>query len=129
MSQQSRRKKVKRLALTIPTVWAIPVVSTVILPAHAQTSPCGAPEGCYQLPEGGSTNSFFWPGGSEAFLATTYSDANCEESFSTELIAAAADAEQAEELLTAASEPCEPPAQEVPVLNPPPGGCRFFDCD
>ncbi len=38
MTQQPRRKVLKGLAITLPTAWATPVVESVILPAHAETS-------------------------------------------------------------------------------------------
>ncbi len=38
MNKKSRRNVVKGLAITVPVVWAKPVVETVIFPAHAQTT-------------------------------------------------------------------------------------------
>ena len=40
MAQESRRKVLKGLAVTVPAVWATPVVESIILPAHAGFS-CG----------------------------------------------------------------------------------------
>ncbi len=40
MTQESRRKVLKGLAVTVPAVWATPVVESIILPAHAGFS-CG----------------------------------------------------------------------------------------
>lgn len=130
MSQTPRRRTLKNLALVLPAAWATPVVTSVVLPAHAQTSTCGAPEGCYRSP-GGSSQSFFWPGGTGPFVVQKYSDLDCtegEESFD-ELMVAAVDAGQAEALLSASSEPCDLPVFEEVVENPPASGCRFFSCD
>jgi hypothetical protein len=38
MSRSSRRKLLKGIALSLPAAWSAPVVQSVILPAHAQTS-------------------------------------------------------------------------------------------
>ena len=38
MNKESRRKLLKGLALGVPAVWAKPIVDSVLLPAHAQTS-------------------------------------------------------------------------------------------
>ena len=38
MTKQSRRKVLKGLAVTLPAVWATPLVESVVLPAHANTS-------------------------------------------------------------------------------------------
>ena len=35
MTQKTRRKVLKGLAVTIPAAWTTPVVESVILPAHA----------------------------------------------------------------------------------------------
>lgn len=41
MTQQSRRKVVKGIAISLPAVWATPVVESVLAPAHARMSECG----------------------------------------------------------------------------------------
>ena len=42
MKTQKRRNALKLLAVGAPVVWAKPIVSSVILPVHAETSPnCG----------------------------------------------------------------------------------------
>ena len=59
MTEKSRRKVLKGLAVTLPAIWATPVVESVILPAHAAASCsenieelCGdlpdTLEGCYE---------------------------------------------------------------------------------
>lgn len=39
MTRKSRRKVLKDLAITLPAAWSTPMVESIILPAHAQTSP------------------------------------------------------------------------------------------
>ena len=39
MTQESRRKVLKGLAVTIPAAWTTPVVESIVTPAHAGTSP------------------------------------------------------------------------------------------
>ena len=39
MKQELRRKVIKGLVITLPAIWVTPVVESVILPAHAGTSP------------------------------------------------------------------------------------------
>ncbi|MDA9983328.1 hypothetical protein N9H39_11535 [Gammaproteobacteria bacterium] len=43
MTKESRRNVLKGLAVTVPAVWATPVVESIILPAHAGIS-CGGLE-------------------------------------------------------------------------------------
>ncbi len=38
MAEKSRRKLIKGLGISIPTVWAAPIIEAVILPAHAETT-------------------------------------------------------------------------------------------
>ena len=38
MAEKSRRKLIKGLGISIPTVWAAPIIEAVVLPAHAQTT-------------------------------------------------------------------------------------------
>ena len=64
---QRCRRILQRLTAALPAVWTAPVVMSVVLPAHAQTSgessesdTCTAPAGCYDFATSGSFN---WPGG------------------------------------------------------------------
>lgn len=62
---KNRRGLLKGLA--VGSVWATPVVSSVVLPVHAATSQCSLPAGNYCLtyefgPALGSSN-IDWPGG------------------------------------------------------------------
>lgn len=41
MAKNTRRNLLKGLAVSAPAAWTTPFVTSVILPAHAQTSPCG----------------------------------------------------------------------------------------
>lgn len=41
MPQPSRRHALKGLAVAIPAAWTTPVIQSISLPAHAQTSPAG----------------------------------------------------------------------------------------
>ena len=45
MTKKSRRKALKGLAISVPAVWAKPVLDSVVLPAHASTT-CD-PSGCF----------------------------------------------------------------------------------
>jgi hypothetical protein len=51
MSRSSRRNLLKGIALSFPAAWSAPVVQSVILPAHAQTS--GGDNGSEPVPENG----------------------------------------------------------------------------
>lgn len=46
MTKQSRRNLLKGLAVSAPAAWSTPLVTSVILPAHAQTSPCDPSLSC-----------------------------------------------------------------------------------
>ena len=50
MAEKSRRKLIKGLGISIPTVWAAPIIDAVILPAHAQTSVCPDCDDIYCTP-------------------------------------------------------------------------------
>lgn len=59
MTKQSRRNLLKGLAVSAPAAWSTPLVTSVILPAHAQTSPCDPSLSCstddpVRAPGGGS---------------------------------------------------------------------------
>lgn len=59
MTRQSRRRVLKGLAVTLPATWATPMVKSVLLPAHAQTSGiCGIYAASLENPSytGGSDN-------------------------------------------------------------------------
>lgn len=42
MTQKTRRRALKGLAITVPAAWTAPIVNSVILPVHAQMSPISA---------------------------------------------------------------------------------------
>lgn len=46
MTQESRRRALKGLAITVPATWTAPIINSVILPAHAQMSPISATIDC-----------------------------------------------------------------------------------
>lgn len=46
MTQETRRRALKGLAITVPAAWTAPIVNSVILPAHAQMSPISATIDC-----------------------------------------------------------------------------------
>lgn len=122
MSQNSRRRLLQGLVVTLPAAWSRPIVESIVLPAHAQTSPvqCSAEPGCYTV-EGGS---FQWPGGTGPAEVDGFESAGCEgESDFTVNIVVAANAEEAAELL-----PCSTPSELVtePPLS---GDCSFFFCE
>ena len=68
MTQESRRKVLKGIAVTLPATWITPVVESVILPAHAGGSPgeCSAAASCYEGIDLVCCGIFYvgWPGGS-----------------------------------------------------------------
>ena len=54
MKEKNRRQALKVLAVGAPAVWAKPIVDSIVLPVHAETSCVG---GCYQdIGEG----SWYW---------------------------------------------------------------------
>lgn len=127
MTQKLRRTTLKSLALTLPAAWIAPIVQSVVLPAHAQTSACSAPRGCYQYD---STNSFHWPGGAGKATVTYYiNSTDCGNettptSAGTDSVAVAASTEEASALLG-----CDAVAiRSIPTVPELTGGCRFFGC-
>lgn len=67
MTKEHRRKILKGLAVTLPAAWSAPLVKSVVLPAHAQTSQCEAPPGCYTIGAGNNESSFSMAGRSGTF--------------------------------------------------------------
>lgn len=126
MTQKSRRRVLGGLGLALPAAWINPVVETVVLPVHAQTSGCGAPEGCYAF----GAQSFSWPGGMGPFevpLFGSNNDCDGEPTFLVLIVVAANVAEAAEAFQ---GFDCPGAAFELPPVTPaPPAGCSFFSCN
>ena len=66
----TRRQLLKRLGVGLPVAWMTPVVSSVVLPAHAQTSPPPPPPPPPQMFDIGDTG----PGGGIVFYLESGSD-------------------------------------------------------
>jgi hypothetical protein len=126
LSQESRRKLLKGLALALPAAWTTPVVESIVLPAHAQTSPaCDAPPGCYDIPE--FAQSFDWPGGAGPETVDVFEELGCEgDPFVTQPQIVVADSLEAAQNALG----CEGGlvAQEFETDPPLAGGCSFFAC-
>ncbi len=123
MTRESRRRLLMGLGLALPTTWFRPIVETVVLPAHAQTSSpeCSAPEGCY-LFEGGS---FSWPGGAGpetdlVFYQGEGGGCQGEGEISGAVLVVAANLAEAMEAVGGAT------LEELPIDPAPPSGCSLF---
>lgn len=127
MSHKTRRRVLSGLGLAFPAAWIHPVIETVVLPAHAQTSGCAAPEGCYTF---SVVQSFSWPGGMGPFEVPLFgSNDSCEgDPTFTVLVVVAADVAEAAEAFQGFD--CPGAAFELPPTTPaPPAGCSFFSCN
>lgn len=129
-TERNRRILLQGLAISLPVAWSRPVVETVVLPAHAATSPedsgpvdCSAEAGCYTATE--FDQAFLWPGGAgpasaDNFEASDSCDGDPRGSF---FLVVASDIDEA-------AERC--PDGRVPEpfdTDPPPAtGCGFFRC-
>lgn len=129
MNRDNRRTLLKGVAITLPAAWAPPVVNSIVLPAHAQTSPdgCAADADCYAATT--ADLSFDWPGGSGPFTVTTFEGAVCggEPFPGGSVIVVAASFEEAVDALSCddLAEGFEAfPLETVPPLT----GCSFFVC-
>lgn len=130
MRETNRRRMLKGLALSVPAAWTPPLVKSVILPAHAQTSGCDAPRGCYSV--GGGTY-FPWPGGIGPYkVSGQHSNASADCSNCTcdipggSLTIVAATSLEAGYLLLGCEEGYAPvPVETTPAL---PSGCMFYAC-
>jgi hypothetical protein len=120
MTQNSRRRVLKGLAISLPATWSAPLVKSVLLPAHAQTSGCYAPEGCYQFLN--QNESFHWPGGTGYRLLTLFADADCfvGSAVAPLRVALAASNAEAKALLGIP----DPELEET--VPQPEGGCSFY---
>jgi hypothetical protein len=128
MTQNSRRALLKGLAVTLPAAWSRPIVESVVLPAHAQTSEgCSADAGCYSYTSGERGLSFNWPGGGGARTLDIIDGRSCDDNteFTASVVLAASGAE-AESLAT-----CDGSGEvlvQVATEPPAPDGCNFFVC-
>lgn len=130
----SRRRTLKRLAsggavagvvAAAPSRWTRPVVESVVLPVHAQTSATGciAPEGCYEVGEFGAT--LYWPGGGPGpFDVEIYDGPGCDGSGFFLPMVVASSLEEAEALLS-----CGPLGAIALPTEPPSDGCLFYQCE
>lgn len=132
MSQESRRKLLKGLAVTLPAAWTTPMVESIVLPAHAQTSPGGCRPSirCFAFEVGEGDLSFEWPGGLgpeeevDLFEGPECDGSEAGPSATTHLVVA--------ESLEAAQDalPCDSgevvEIETVPALD---SGCSFYRCD
>jgi hypothetical protein len=123
MTQESRRALVKGLAVTLPAAWTAPVVESIILPAHAQTSPggCGAPEGCFRFED----QSFSWPGGTgpEDVVLIDNDDCTGDPMPGGRMVLV-----ESFEAAAQALGPCEGFLEVLATDPSPGGGCSFFIC-
>lgn len=117
MTQKSRRRALKGIAVTLPAAWSPPLVKSVVLPAHAQATGCAAPEDCYETDDG----SFAWPGGGGLRVVTVFSSSDCDGTGRTSRIVAAPDQETAGLL-------CDGPVSGALATDPEVPGCSFFAC-
>lgn len=123
MTRESRRQVLKGLGLVLPVAWNRPVIETVVLPVHAQTSSpgCSAPVGCYNYAMG----SFTWPGGTGPLTALSFylgvDDCQGESGLQgTVVLVVAANQSEAEEAVGGGT------VQELPTDPAPSPGCSFF---
>ncbi len=114
----------------MPAAWSRPIVESVVLPAHAQTSEpegCSADAGCYSYVFGGSTSSFNWPGGGGAQTLDIIDGGSCDDSpVDTTAVVLAESQAEAESLAT-----CDGAGEvliQVTTEPPAPDGCSFFIC-
>ncbi|MEM7194570.1 MAG: hypothetical protein AAF402_06450 [Pseudomonadota bacterium] len=133
----SKRRNVLKTVIASSAVvssWSKPVIDSVVIPAHAQTTDtsgepsedttCSAPAGCYRV-DGGVVGSFAWAGGAGPQLVEpVLGSANCIGDSEGEILVAVADS------LESAASLLGQPAQfvrELPPVSPAPqGGCAFY---
>ena len=128
MAGKSRRKLIKGLGISVPTVWAAPVIEALVLPVHAQTTgECSVSEDCFES----DTNQelfFDWPGGTAAD-DVVFRRGGC--SGSTRLIGPvvlAHDPDEAADLFSELLQEDIPTIQVLLLLASPEGagGCNFY---
>lgn len=120
--KQDRRRILKGLAVTLPAVWTAPMVKSVVLPAHAQTSQCAAAAGCYNE-AGAQPFSFYWPGGVGPHTIVEVQGADCSGSnLGPGILVVASSPQEAASLLSCS------PTGPVPTVDPLPEGCNFYVC-
>ena len=126
MTCKSRRTALKGLALTLPAAWAAPVVKSVVLPAHAQTSGCYAPEGCYLFSSQGG-GSFSWPGGMGPATVPIWNVPGCPNVTPNDFVdlAIATSRREAAVLLGCGQNGLP---FSLPTNAPLPEGCEFYYC-
>jgi hypothetical protein len=131
MTQKTRRKTLKGLAITVPTVWSAPIIQSITLPAHAgmtveevpeEPVACSAPANCYVgLVTADGQFSVMWPGGSGSNASVEYWEGpNCDgDTDGAGPMAIASSADEAKLLLG-----CD----LVLELAETGGGCSIWEC-
>ena len=125
---KSKRNLVKTLGVASVGLasWKKPVVDSISLPAHAQTTGCTLPAGCYEI-ESDGFSFITWDGGVGPHSVPFHELPGCNGlAFVTEeRFVLAPDLESALELLPECQ---EPPMIDV-VLADLPSGCRLWSCE
>ena len=81
IAELSRRYLLKCLGISIPTVWATPIIEALVLPAYAATTgECSVPTNCFQ--SAANPEIFFeWPGGTGLAEDVAFYTASCSGEF------------------------------------------------
>lgn len=109
--KKSKRDVLKGLAAG--SVWSAPVVSSIVLPAHASTTMQGAPAGCYTAIPESEDISLSWPGGTGPHCVEVRSGLTCTgDLLDTEIYVAAETLSEAIEL---GGQLVEPTSSSSPV--------------
>jgi hypothetical protein len=128
VSKESRRKLLKGLAVTLPAAWTTPLVESIVLPAHAETSPgdCSAPADCYAFQANLDDWSFEWPGGPGPEVVDIYEGRECSgEPIPVDReVVVAESLEAAQEILTCSFGE----VFEIETVPPLDNGCSFYLC-
>ncbi len=123
MNKKTRRNVLKGLVVSTPVAWTKPVVDSVVLPSHAQTSLCDVPADCYNTPGAvGGVQSITWTGGTGPSFVTLRNTANCTGGETEVRVVAVAPSAVAAAAIGCEGVLIEHTSPDLPT------GCSFWQC-
>ena len=119
---KTKRNLAKALSVAGPLLWQKPAIESIVLPAHALTSGCVVPAGCYS--NSSRDVSVQWPGGGGIQVAEIHAGLNCDNFLGSGMYLAASSQDEAEALLD-----CQDGLFPQVIADVPNSVCGIWECN